>query len=113
MRNLDLRFDDPILPAGTCLFGKVFVSVDDMATEWDSGTIYVHKKDGKHKFVYSSGDLSKTRHYVGAIRGLVHDQTHKSMGAWEIVGIIRYKGGEVKTEGEDHTARAYPMAVYK
>jgi len=110
MRQLR-RNEDPILPAG-CLFSKLKVTIAEIRKEWEYGTVYVHRRGDKLKFVYSSGRLGK-EHALGSLRELAHDQTHAFLGTWQIVSIVDYDKDTIRIEGEDFTAAKAAIAVYK
>lgn len=78
-----------ILPATMDLFAKRKITVDDLATEWNSGTVLVcTNEDGRICFIAGGqGDYGVK---IGERHHCHHDQTGVSKGRYTIVNILNY-----------------------
>lgn len=81
---------DYILPA-SCLFSKTKITLEEVAEQWDSGTVLVMKKpNGSIGFIAGAGGGGYAND-MGQRMSFAHDQTHANMGIWEVLDEIVYK----------------------
>jgi hypothetical protein len=78
-----------ILPATKCLFEKNKVTVQELTTVWDSGTVVVCRKDNGqlHFIAGASGSYAP----IGTVKTVFHDQTGNEIGQWTVLNELSFK----------------------
>ena len=96
-----------ILPAAEVLFKKRKVSLDDITSQWEAGTVVVCSKENGHfHFIY---DGAHGNSEIGATHDFHHDQTGAHMGSWVIVNELTYK----KVDGQLEVTYGIPPIAAK
>ena len=85
-----------ILPAAKVLFDKNKVTLAEIASMWNDGTIVVCRQpNGQLHFIYgASGNYYKP----GDVVGFHHDQSFAHLGDWTVVNQIHF----ITRNGEPH-----------
>lgn len=78
-----------LLPATQHLWHKNKITVDDARKVWKTGTIQICRRGAPYVFLHGSGKsdgYKKAGEWIQAR----HDQTMKSLGELEVVGVIEH-----------------------
>ena len=122
MNKNSYRNSTAILPAGKVCFGKLKVSLNEIADQWKEGTVVVCKKENGQLHFIAGASTSGLYFNIGDTRDFHHDQTGAYIGTWTIINQISYRKlsdgnvilGYVKEPagGEKDPDRA-PLHVFK